>query len=104
MGSSLSSGQWFAVTIVCGALFLIFDAVRAFAEHVSPVTLRRWISDPEVERGSRWLSYEPRNLQLVSGALLQISLVLAFASSVISLNRRPLAEGCLIAAGAWLLI
>lgn len=104
MGSSLSSGQWFAVTIVCGALFLIFDAARAFAQHVSPVTLRRWSSDPDVDRASRWFHYEPRNLQLVSGALLQIALVLAFASTVIALDHKPLSEGCLIAAGIWLLI
>ncbi len=104
MGSSLSSGQWVAVTVVCGALYLIFDAVRAFAQQVSPVTLRRWSGDPDVEHGSRWLHYEPKNLQLVSGALLQGALVLAFASTVIALNQRSISEGCLLAAGIWLLI
>jgi putative hemolysin len=104
MGSSLSSGQWVAVTIVCGGFFLVFDAVRAFAQQVSPVTLRRWSSDPEIDRGSRWLHYEPRNLQLVSGTLLQTALILAFASTVIAIDRRPIGEGCLIAAGIWLVI
>ena len=104
MGSSLSSGQWLAVTIVCGALYLIFDAVRGFAQQVSPVTLRQWSSDPDIDKGSRWLHYEPRNLQLISGALLQITLILAFGASVIALDHRPLAEGCLIAAAIWLAI
>jgi putative hemolysin len=104
MGSSLSSGQWGAVAVICGAFFLIFDAVRAFAQTVSPVTLRRWSGDPDLERGSRWLHYDPKNLQLVSGALLQIALVLAYGTTVITFNRRPISEGCLYAAAIWIVI
>lgn len=104
MGSSLSSGQWGAVAIVCGALFLIFDAVRAFVQQVSPVTLRRWSGDPDVEHANRWLHYDPKNLQLVSGTMLQVTLILAYASTVIALDRRPLSEGCIHAAAIWILI
>jgi CBS domain containing-hemolysin-like protein len=104
MGSSLSSGQWGAVAIICGVFFAIFDAVRAFGEQVSPVTFRRWSADSEVDRGSRWFQYDHKNLQLVSGALLQIALVLAYAATAIALDRRPLSESCLYAAGIWLAI
>ena len=102
MGSSLSSGQWVAVTIVCGAFYLICDAARAFAEHVSAVTLRRWTGDPDVERSSRWFHYEPRNLQLVSGALLQIALVLALGSTVMAVGRRSVGESCVLTIIIWL--
>lgn len=104
MGSSLSSGQWSALAIICGAFFIIFDAIRAFGEQVSPVTLRRWSADPDIDRASRWFHYEPKNLQLVSGALLQAALVLAFASTAIALNRRPISESCLYSAAIWLVI
>src|SRR5712691_8070202 len=103
MGSSLSNAQWTALSVICGIFFLIFDAARAFAQQVSPVTLRTWSGDPEVERSSRWLHYDPRNLQLVSGSLLQIALVLAFASTVMATGK-PLSESCLYAAIIWLAV
>ena len=102
MGSSLSSGQWLAVTIVCGAFYLICDAARSFAQHVSAVTLRRWSGDPELERGSRWLHYEPRNLQLMSGALLQIALVLALGSTVMAMGRHSVGESAVLAVIVWI--
>src|SRR5712691_176852 len=103
MGSSLSSAQWTALSVICGVFFLIFDAARAFAQQVSPVTLRRWSGDPEVERSSRWLHSDPRNLQLISVSLLQIALVLAFASTVMATGK-PLSESCLYAAIIWLAV
>ena len=86
MGSSISHAEWIAATVVAGVFYLLFDAIRHFAQHVSPVTLRRWSGDPEVERASRWFSYDPRNLQLMSGALLQMALVVAFGCSVMVLQ------------------
>jgi CBS domain containing-hemolysin-like protein len=85
-------------------LFAVFDAVRAFGEQVSPVTLRRWAADPDIDKGSRWFHYEPRNLRLVSGAMLQVALILAFAATAIAIDRRPLSESCLYAAAIWLAI
>ena len=82
MGSSFSPAEWTAVAIVCGILYLVFDAARYFAQRVSPVTLRRWSADPAFERGSRWFHYDARNLRLMSGTLLQIALITAFAATV----------------------
>ena len=69
MGSSSSDVTWAVLAAFCGGLYLIFDAARYFAQQVSPVTLRRWVSDPELARKKRWFHYDPRNLHLVSGAL-----------------------------------
>jgi CBS domain containing-hemolysin-like protein len=105
MGSSLSHGEWIAATIVCGAFYLLFDSIRHFAQQVSPVTLRRWTGDPDLERGSRWFSYDPRNLQLMSGALLQAALVLAFACTVMAVQQAgSIGRATLEAALIWLVI
>ncbi len=104
MGSSLSHGEWIAAAIICGTFYLIFDAARHFAQQVSPVTLRRWSGDPDVERGSRWFSYDPGNLQLMSGALLQMTLIVAFGSTVMALESRSLVVATLTAAVVWLVI
>lgn len=104
MGSSFSHGEWIAATLISGTFYLLFDAVRHFAQQVSPVTLRRWSGDPEEERGSRWFSYDPRNLQLISGILLQIALVVSIASTVMFLQPAPVGIATLTTAGFWLLI
>jgi len=98
MGSSFSPAEWTAVAIVCGILYLVFDAARYFAQRVSPVTLRRWSADPAFERGSRWFHYDARNLRLMSGALLQLALIAAFAATVKALPVHRFA----FAAMAWL--
>jgi CBS domain containing-hemolysin-like protein len=82
MGSSLSHTAWLWIAIVSGLLFLIFDASRYFTHQISPVTLRRWSGDPEQEARSRWFQYDPLNLRLLNGAMLQIALVIALLASV----------------------
>ena len=104
MGSSISHTEWLAATVVFGVFYLLFDAIRHFAQQVSPVTLRRWSGDPEVERASRWFSYDPRNLQLMSGALLQMALVVAFGCSVMVLQPGSVGRAILTAAAAWLVV
>lgn len=104
MGSSFSHGEWIAATVVSGFFYLIFDAIRHFVQKVSPVTLRRWSGDPAFERGSRWFAYDPRNLQLMSGALLQISLIVAVVSTVMVLQPQPLILTVLTSAATWMLI
>jgi putative hemolysin len=104
MGSSLSHGEWIAAAIVSGTFYLLFDAARYFAQQVSPVTFRRWSGDPEGESGSRWFSYDPRNLQLLSGTLLQIALILAIASTVMSLQPAPLGIATATATVLWLIV
>src|ERR1044071_5494848 len=104
MGSSLSHAHWTAIAIVCGLLYLIFDAARSFALHIGPVTLRRWSGDPEMESARRWFQYDPRNLQLLSGAMLQIPLVVAMASTVMALDDHPIGEACFYAVAIWVLL
>lgn len=102
MGSSPSQAFWITSTVVCGLLFLIFDAVRYFGQQVSAVTLRRWSGDPEFAQSSRWFHYDHRNLQLVSGALLQIALVGAVVCSVQVVDR-PLPQTLALSAASWIL-
>ena len=76
MGSSIphSYGHWLAIAIVCGILYLLFDALRSFALQLSPVRLRRLSVDSE-EGTSRWTHFDVEDFQLVSGVLLQVALV-----------------------------
>src|SRR3954462_3387688 len=102
--SSVSQITWIVLAAVGGILFLTFDAIRYFAQEISPVTLRRWSGDSAEERSSRWLHFDARNLTLVSGSLLQIALVAAFVCTMRALDAEPLPIACGIAAGVWLLI
>src|ERR1051325_1397326 len=104
MGSSLSHAHWTAIAIVCGLLYLIFDAARSFALHISPVTLRRWSGDPEMEAARRLFKYNPGDLQLLSGAMLQIPLVVAMASTVMALDDHPIGEACFFATAIWIFV
>ena len=101
--SSLSHVTWIVLGAVGGVLFLLFDAIRYFAQEISPVTLRRWSGDSSEERSSRWLHFDPRNLQLVSGSLLQIALIVAVAATAIAFDgRRPITTATLLASAIWI--
>ncbi|HKB78111.1 MAG TPA: hemolysin family protein [Thermoanaerobaculia bacterium] len=89
MGSSLSHGEWIAAAIICGIFYLVFDTARHYAQQVSPVTLRRWSGESEGESDGRWFFYDARNLQLMSGALLQVALVLAVGSTLMIFRAGP---------------
>src|SRR5438270_12260153 len=102
--SSVSQITWIVLATIGGILFLTFDAIRYFAQEISPVTLRRWSGDPAVERTSRWLHFDPRNLQLVSGSLLQIALVGGFVATVRAVDGRSIAFACGVSAAIWLVI
>ena len=102
--SSLSHVTWIVFGAVGGVLFLTFDAIRYFAQEISPVTLRRWSGDSSEERSSRWLHFDPRNLQLVSGSLLQIALVGAFVATIRAFDGESLPLACGISAAIWLVI
>src|SRR3954449_6712897 len=102
--SSVSQITWIVLAAIGGILFLLFDAIRYFAQNISPVTLRRWSGDQSEESGSRWLHFDPRNLQLVSGSLLQITLVGAFVATVRILDGESAGLACGIAAAVWLVV
>jgi CBS domain containing-hemolysin-like protein len=91
MGSSLSHTAWLWIAAISGLLFLIFDASRYFTHQISPVTLRRWSGDPEQEVRSRWYQYDPLNLRLLNGAMLQIALVIAVLATVRSFDSMKIA-------------
>jgi magnesium and cobalt transporter len=102
--SSVSQITWIVLAAIGGVLFLIFDAIRYFAQEISPVTLRRWSGDQAEERSSRWLHFDPRNLTLVSGSLLQIALIGAFISTIRVFDRESIAIACGISAAIWFVI
>jgi CBS domain containing-hemolysin-like protein len=102
MGSSLSHSSWTALAVVCGVLYLTFDASRHFAQQIGPVTLRRWADDPRLQRG--WFRFDLRNLHLVSGAMLQIMLIVALVSTVRIFDGLTIGEACLYAAAVWIVV
>jgi len=103
MGSSGSDTFWIILAAFSGLLYLIFDALRSFALQVSPVALRRLSGEAE-ERGG-WQIYDARNFQLVTGALLQISLVIAFGATVLAFEvERSVIEAFFVAAMIWVAI
>jgi len=104
MGSTLTHAEWTAVAIVCGALYLVFDSARHFAQQVSQVTLRRWSADPEMKDAGRWFHYDALNLQLLSGAMLQVTLIVAYAATVMAFDEKGIGIACLISAAIWLVI
>jgi len=77
MGSSVPHLHihWVLIALVCGGFYLMFDALRSFALQLSPVRLRRLSTDTDDDSG-RWTYFDATDFQLVSGALLQVALVI----------------------------
>jgi putative hemolysin len=77
MGSSVPHLHihWVLIALVCGGFFLTFDALRSFALQLSPVRLRRLSTDTDDDSG-RWTYFDVADFQLISGALLQVALVI----------------------------
>ncbi len=103
MGSSGSETIWILLAALCGILYLIFDALRSFALQISPVALRRLAGEGEERSG--WQIYDQRNFQLVTGALLQITLVLAYGATVLAFEiDRSVIDASLVSALIWILL
>lgn len=77
MGSSVPHLHihWVLIAVTSGVLYLLFDALRSFALQLSPVTMRRLSTDAE-EGTSTFNKFDVEDFQLVSGALLQVALVI----------------------------
>ncbi len=88
MGSISSNPQWYwiALASLCGVLYLIFDAARYFAQQLGMVRLRRLTGDSQVEKHGSWTRYDADNFHLVSGALLQVALVIAVAATTMMME------------------
>ncbi len=77
MGSTIPTSHvhWVLIAIASGVLYLLFDALRSFATQLSPVRMRRLSTDAE-EGTSTFNKFDVEDFQLVSGALLQVALVI----------------------------
>ncbi|MGZ8867264.1 MAG: hemolysin family protein [Thermoanaerobaculia bacterium] len=105
MGSSLPHfhAHWVMISILSGVLYLLFDAARFFAQQLSPVRLRRMTgADTEGEkRAIRWTRFDAQNFQLVTGALLQIALLVALATTTMTLDEMSFGSALLRSTFFW---
>jgi len=92
--------HWVVIAALCGVLYLIFDAARSFAQQLSPVRLRRLGGDGSPST-SRWTRYDARNLQLVTGALLQMTLIIAVGATIMIFAEKAPNVAVLRAAAVW---
>jgi CBS domain containing-hemolysin-like protein len=102
MGSTIPHlhTHWVLIAIVCGVFYLIFDALRSFALQLSPVRLRALSTDAE-EGSSRWSEFAVEDFQLVSGAMLQVALVVGAGVTTMVFDERPIGTAVLISSGIW---
>jgi putative hemolysin len=103
MGSSIAPHlhiHWVLLAVVCGVFYLIFDALRSFALQLSPVRLRRLSTDAE-EGSARWSEFAVEDFQLVSGALLQVALIVGAASTAMIFDEQTVGRAVFISAGSW---
>ncbi|HYI13501.1 MAG TPA: hemolysin family protein [Thermoanaerobaculia bacterium] len=101
MGSSHL--HWVLIAIACGVCYLIFDALRSFALQLSPVRLRRLSSETE-DSGGRWTYFDVEDFQLVSGALLQVALVIGAAATTMIYDERTIGSAVLTSVVIWTLL
>jgi magnesium and cobalt exporter, CNNM family len=102
MGSSTPHlhASWLVVAVSCAVLYLIFDAARHFVQQLGPVRLRRLTGDLQSERG-KWFQFDPEMIHLVSGAMLQIGLIVGVASSILAAQELHVARAVLYSTIAW---
>jgi putative hemolysin len=105
MGSSVSHlhAHWVLIAVVCGIFYLIFDALRSFALQLSPVRLRRLSTGAE-EQGFRWTYFDVEDFQLVSGALLQIALVIGNGATIMIFDEKGFGAAVATSVGIWSLL
>lgn len=103
MGSSGPHVISLVIAAICGILYLIFDAARHFAQQLGAVRLRRLAGDVEEVAEGRWTRFDEQNFQLVSGSLLQITLILAVAATFLTLHgEADVGPATLMTLGIWL--
>jgi putative hemolysin len=105
MGSSVPHLHihWVLTAVICGVFYLIFDALRSFALQLSPVRLRRLSAGAE-EQGFRWTYFDVEDFQIVSGALLQIALVIGSGSTVMVFDEKGFGGAVLTSVVIWSVI
>jgi putative hemolysin len=100
MGSSVPHLYWILIAITCGVLYLIFDALRSFALQLSPMTLHRLSSGSDDEE-SRWGAFDLDDFQFVSGALLQIALIVGAGATTMLGGEKPIGAAVLKSVLIW---
>jgi putative hemolysin len=102
MGSTIPHlhAHWVLIAIVCSVFYLIFDALRSFALQLSPVRLRALSTDAE-EGSSRWSEFAVEDFQLVSGAMLQVALVVGAGATTMIFDEKPIAGAVLTSVAIW---
>lgn len=104
MGSTIPAqihAHWVLIAIVCGIFYLIFDALRSFALQLSPVRLRALSTDAEDDT-SRWNDFAVEDFQLVSGALLQMALVVGAGATTMIYDEVTLGGSVARSVGIWI--
>jgi putative hemolysin len=93
--------HWILIALVCGVLYLLFDALRSFALQLSPMRLRRLSTDAEDVGHSRFTSFDIEDFQLVSGALLQVALVCGAGATTMIYDEKPFGSAVLTSVVIW---
>ena len=99
MGSTGTHLHWILITVACGIFYLLFDALRSFALQLSPVRLRRLSANSEEDPS--WTHFDVEDFQLVSGVLLQISIVIGLASTTMLFETSGIGSAILKSAAIW---
>jgi putative hemolysin len=103
MGSSIAPHlhiHWVLIAIFCGILYLIFDALRSFVLQLSPVRLRSLSTDAE-EGNSRWNEFDAEHFQLVSGALLQVAIVVGVGATAMVYDEKTFGSAVWTSVAIW---
>ena len=102
MGSSVEHLHihWVLIAMLCGVFYLLFDALRSFALQLSPVRLRRLSTDAE-DRPSRWKNFDVEDFQLVSGALLQVALVVGAGATTMVFDEKSIGGAVATSVAIW---
>jgi CBS domain containing-hemolysin-like protein len=103
MGSSSPAlhAFWLVLAVSFAVLYLVFDTARHFVQQLGPVRLRRLSGNSQTERG-RWFQYDPENINLVSGAILQIALVGGVAASILAAQELSIQRAVLYSSIGWI--
>jgi magnesium and cobalt exporter, CNNM family len=102
MGSSIPTllVHWVLIAVVAGVFYLIFDALRSFALQLSPVRLRRLSSDTE-EGTASLKHFAVEDVQLVSGVLLQVSLIVGSGATTLMYEGKSLGSAVVMSVAIW---
>ncbi|HVT43343.1 MAG TPA: hemolysin family protein [Thermoanaerobaculia bacterium] len=103
MSETLSDAQAVLLAVVCGMLFLLFDAARSLALQLGPMRMRRWSSDRPATR-RRVFHYTPHNFSLITGTLVQISLLGGAAFTAIAMTDKGVVEAVSVSVLIWTVV